>query len=117
VKEPRQPAVTPPPSLDEAIRIALVNAKVVRLLPTLTATTSGRTIYDTAITNTTIDQEQARFDPVVSHKSAFNRTENPVALFDPRHPTASFITGTRIDDYRADTGVQRTNARGGQWSV
>src|SRR5262245_27461098 len=50
-------------SLDEAIRTALVNAKVIRVLAGATAVSSGRTIYDAAIVNTTIDQEQARFDP------------------------------------------------------
>ena len=47
-------------SLDEAIRIALENAKVVRVLAGTTAVASGQTIYDAAITNTTIDQAQAR---------------------------------------------------------
>ena len=49
-------------SLDEAIRIALVNARVIRLLAGLTAQASGRAIYDTAVVNTTIDQEQARIE-------------------------------------------------------
>src|SRR5262249_10806101 len=99
------------------IRIALVNTKVVRMLTGVTAMTSGRTIYDAAITNTSIDQEQSRFDPTVQHNSTFNRNENPLALLDPIHPNASFITGTRIDDYRAETRLQRTNVLGGQWSV
>ena len=53
-------------SLDDAIRIALENAKVVRMLAGTTAVTSGQTIYDPAITNTTIDQAQARFDPALA---------------------------------------------------
>src|SRR5260370_1181814 len=40
-----------PLSLDEAIRIALENAKIVRMLAGTTAVASGQTIYDPAITN------------------------------------------------------------------
>lgn len=117
VREPQQIVVQTPLSLDEAIRIALVNARVVRILTGLTAQTSGRTIYDTAITNTTIDQEQARFDPTVAHDSLFGRNESPQALPDPRNPNLSFLTGTRIDDYRAETRVERTNVLGGRWAL
>ena len=46
-------------SLDEALRISLENAKVIRVLAGTAATTSGQTIYEAAITNTTIDQAQA----------------------------------------------------------
>src|SRR3954454_14372827 len=52
VSDPQNPVKTPL-SLDEAVRIALVNTKVVRILIGVTATFSGRTIYDAAITNTT----------------------------------------------------------------
>ena len=80
---------------DEAIRIALENTRVVRTLAGLSAASSGRTIYDAAITNTTIDQEQARFDPVLTDRLSVNRTENPFATFDPLDPSRVFITGTR----------------------
>src|SRR5205807_766107 len=40
-----------PLSLDEAIRVALVNAKIVRVLAGLAVNPSGRTIFDAAITN------------------------------------------------------------------
>ena len=39
-------------SLDDAIRIALENDRVIRVLAGVTAVTSGRTIYDAAIANT-----------------------------------------------------------------
>src|SRR5262249_7442944 len=45
-------------TLDEAIRIALANSKVVRLLAGTSAVSSGVTIYDPAISNTFIDQKQ-----------------------------------------------------------
>src|SRR5438270_4584858 len=54
VSEPGAPAGPWPLSLDEAIRIALDNAKVVRALAGLTAVSSGSTIYDTAISVTNI---------------------------------------------------------------
>src|SRR5437588_2234162 len=56
-------------SLDDAIRIALENARVIRVLAGTSAIASGQTIYDAAIVNTTIDQAQARFDPVLSQNN------------------------------------------------
>src|SRR5437868_1135292 len=70
-------------SLDDAIRIALENARVIRVLAGTTATASGRTIYDAAIINTTIDQERARFDPVLKENSVWSRTNTPIAVPDP----------------------------------
>ena len=66
VSEPQPGTVEWPLSLDEAIRIALQHAKVIRVLAGTTAIASGQTIYDAAITNTTIDQAQAVFDPVLA---------------------------------------------------
>ena len=51
-------------SLDLAIHIALSNSQVVRILTGVTATASGQTIYDAAISNTHIDVAKAVFDPV-----------------------------------------------------
>jgi len=75
-------------SLDDAIRIGLENANVIRVLAGVTAVSSGQTVYDPAITNTTIDQNQARFDPVLSDISRFNHTDTPQAIFDPSIPAA-----------------------------
>src|SRR4051794_16713338 len=64
------PTVSNPPTgdtryfaLDDAVRTSLGNARVIRVLAGVAAVNSGRTIYDTAVTNTTIDQAQGRFDP------------------------------------------------------
>ena len=73
-------------SLDEALRISLENAKVIRVLAGTAATTSGQTIYEAAITNTTIDQARATFDPVLAQKSTFTHSDNPTAFADPLSP-------------------------------
>jgi outer membrane protein TolC len=106
-----------PMSLDEAIRIALVNTKVVRVLAGISASTSGRTIYDTAITSTTIDQEQGRFDPLLTWNNSWNRTEQPFAQLNPFNPNLSFINATRTDDYRHELRLDKTNVLGGQWNL
>jgi outer membrane protein TolC len=104
-------------SLDEAIHIALVNAKVVRVLAGLSATSSGQTIYDAAITNATIDEQQARFDPVLSSKNTGSRTNTPQATFNVLDPTKAAFTSTPTDAYRGDLGLTKTNVLGGQWSL
>ncbi|NBO92587.1 MAG: TolC family protein [Planctomycetia bacterium] len=100
-------------SLDEAIKISLVNANVVRVLGGLSASSSGRTIYDAAITNTTIDVEQSRFDPTFSQTHRGNRTESPVATSDPFNPATTRIGGLRIDDYRVETSLEKVDLWGG----
>ena len=104
-------------SLDEAIRIALENTRVVRMLSGTTATSSGRTIYDAAIINTTIDQAQARFDPVLSNSSAFNHTDAPTAAFNPFNPSQALIYGIPTEDFTNVLGLTKTNVLGGQWSL
>ena len=103
-------------SLDEAIRIALENAKVVRVLAGTSATSSGTTIYDAAITNTTIDQAQAIFDPTLFWNNSINHNNKPLGIFDPSNPQRSLIVGTPTDSYLSDFGVNKTNVLGGKWS-
>ncbi|HEY1381670.1 MAG TPA: TolC family protein [Gemmataceae bacterium] len=110
------PAPQVPPqelSLDEAIRIALANSKVVRVLAGTTAVSSGQTIYDPAIVNTTIDQARAAFDPVVTANNTFSQSDVPVAGFDPLSPTGTLITGTRVDNYDLGLGVVKKTVTGG----
>jgi outer membrane protein TolC len=102
-------------TLDEAIRIALANSRVVRVLTGLTAAASGRTIYDVAITNASIDQEQARFDPTLNLANTFDRNETPTAVFDP-HPNVT-ITGDRVDGYHMAFGLSKFNVLGGTTSL
>ena len=64
-------------SLDEAIQMALQHSEVIRVLTGVSASSSGQTIYDTAIATTPIDQAKARFDPVFSANSSFRHNESP----------------------------------------
>ncbi|HEX5104738.1 MAG TPA: TolC family protein [Pirellulaceae bacterium] len=118
------PTVSRPPtgdvrylSLDDAIRICLENDDVIRVLTGVTAVASGRTIYDPAIVNTTIDEQQARFDPFLNVSQAWDRFEPPSAVFvDPNNPAAgTIITGVRTDDYDLNVGLSKQNPLGGQW--
>lgn len=100
-------------ALDDAIRIALENARVVRVLTGTTAASSGQTIYDPAISNTRIDQEQARFDPTISENGSGNHTDTPMALFDPFNPGRSFLSSSESNDFRSAFGLNKTNVLGG----
>ena len=134
-------------SLDEAIRTALQNTEVVRVLAGVTATTSGRTIYDPAVTNTSIDEANARFDPTLGLKNTWNRLETPSAIFgpdvpgpvipgplvpDPANPGSfipgppvpgppvrgpPLITGLRTDNFNSTTNLSKQNALGGIWDL
>ena len=106
-------------SLDEAVRIALENARVIRVLTGISVGTSGRTIYDAAIDNNAIDIEQARFDPRVTVNNSWNRQETPGADFiDPFNPgLGSVITGLQSDDYRLDAAIEKENPLGGEWRL
>ena len=104
-------------SLDEAIRIALENTRAVRVLAGTTAVASGQTIYDPAISNTAIDQEQGRFDPVLRQDNRWSRTNTPFALLDALDPRRSFITSNPTDAYRSTLGLTKTNVLGGQTAL
>jgi len=104
-------------SLDDALRIAIENGDVIRVLAGVGAQSSGSTIYDVAISNADIDQEQGRFDPTLEQRNGWNRSEFPQGAFDPLNPGRSLITGNRTDDYRSDLGVAKTNVIGGQWGL
>jgi outer membrane protein TolC len=116
VTEPANDSPTCYLSLDDAIRIALGNSEVIRVLAGVTAVSSGRTIYDPAIANTRIDQEQGRFDPRLEVNNTFNRVEQPVGVLDPLDPNGARIDGTRTDEYDFALGLSQTNVLGGEAS-
>jgi outer membrane protein TolC len=113
VSSPPLPVEPQDLSLDQAIRIALANSQVVRLLTGLTAAASGRTIYDPAIANTAIDLARAAFDPMITVQNTFNRLEQPTAFFDPTVPAGVRIDGPRVDEYNLDVNVTKKNVLGG----
>ncbi len=99
-------------SLDEAIRISLANAEVIRVLGGFTATSTGRTIYDPGIANTTIDQARGQFDPNLSVNNTFSQLEQPGGIF-TAGPTGAGISGTKTEAYNLDATLSDKNALGG----
>jgi outer membrane protein TolC len=100
-------------SLDEAVRTALINAEVVRVLAGTTATSSSRTIYDAAIAITSIDEQHARFDPRIEVNNSWSRAETPGAPAAPGSPTPFQIS----DSYDFSAAVIKENALGGRWQL
>ena len=106
-----------PLSLNDALRISLENAKVVRSLAGITAVNSGSTIYDPAIINNSIDQQQGRFDPTINQTNTLNRNESPGYGFDQFTRGGLGFSGPRVDDFRATIGVGKINTFGGTTSL
>jgi outer membrane protein TolC len=102
-------------ALDGSIRTSMRNLDVVRVLSGVTASNSGRSIYDIALTNTQIDQQQARFDPLLSVDNAWNILENPQAIFDPLPPNNPLITGAQTRNFNTSTRLSKTDLTGGNF--
>lgn len=102
-------------ALDGSIRTSMRNLDVVRVLSGITATNSGRTIYDAALTNAGIDQQQARFDPLLSVNNTWNVLENPQAIFDPFPPNNPLIFGTQTRNFNTSTRLSKTDLTGGNF--
>ncbi|MCY2991076.1 MAG: TolC family protein [Planctomycetota bacterium] len=101
-------------SLDDAVRIALQNADVVRMVGGTTVVSSPYTIYAPAIKNTAIDQQRATFDPKLNNSNnTFSRTNLPSS--DPSDPRG--FVGNPVDGYRSTTGVSKTFIPGGRVSL
>jgi outer membrane protein TolC len=101
-------------ALDDAIRTSLENGRVVRLLAGVTAVSSGRTIYDPAIVNTTIDQALGRFDPFFQVNNNWNHFDQPFgAIIDPVN--GNRIVGATRDQYDMNLSLAKDNPLGGQW--
>lgn len=115
------PRISPPPTvsnelpeeadqpveLDQAICMGLERARVVRSLAGLTAVSSGRTIYDAAATNTTIDQNRARFDPTFQSLNTFLQNDIPNGLFGPGGPPNSIIGGAINNGFQSTNGISK----------
>jgi len=103
--------------LDEAIRVTLANSQVIRVLSGVTAASSGATIYDTAIVDTSIDTAKARFDPTVSVQNTFTRTDTPSGQIDPLDPSQAFIPSIPVSGYDMNLGLSKINSFGGTTSL
>lgn len=109
--EPREYRASRPISLDEAIRIALEHVEVVRTLSGNLASTSGRTIYDAAIANTSVDRANAAFDPTLTINNTWSQNENPGGTVDPS--TGLISQGNVSETYNTSIDVSKRNAIGG----
>ncbi|HKB03154.1 MAG TPA: TolC family protein [Gemmataceae bacterium] len=100
-------------SLDQAIRTALGNSKVVRVLVGETAVASGQTIYDPAISNTRIDQEQAAFDPVAAAAALFTRSELGQPVLSPLTLAGADFFRFRTETAELSAGLAQRTPSGG----
>lgn len=100
-------------SLDQSIELALLNAEAIRISTGPTVTSTGRTIYDAAISNTRIDSERGRFDPVFSVDNTFQHLEIPTAGISNPNPFQDSLQGFQTDIYRLEAGLQKANVLGG----
>ncbi len=99
-------------SLDEAIQLAIRNAEVIRVLGGVSASSTGRTIYDVAVSNVAIDEQLSVFDPTLNLQSTMNKTDSPAAIFDPLDPTAAVLTGSSTDSISTTVNLQKRTQNG-----
>jgi outer membrane protein TolC len=83
-------------------------SEVIRVLTGVSSSSSGQTIYDTAIAATNIDQAKAPFDPVFTANSSFRRIERPF-LTGP----GTSIAGIATQGNDSSLGLQDLNRFGG----
>lgn len=95
--------------LNEAIRLALQNSDVIRVLTGDGAVSSGTTVYDTAIAVGDIDIAKAQFDPVLQANSAYRRSEFPFL-----NQAGNDLTGTAASVNDAGVTLLDRNQTGGQ---
>lgn len=100
-------------TLDEAIAIALRNSEVIRVLTGVSATSTGRTVYDTAVSTTGIDQAVARFDPVFAANSSWRKNESPFSRTDPFDPLRAMVAGSQLGGNDTSIRLSQTNRLGG----
>ena len=113
VLDPQWEATPIPMSLSDVLNLSLQNMDVVRILTGVSATTTGRTVYDTAITNTGIDAARSRFDPTFNVNNSWLENNTPGAILDPLDPTQSLIIGTENDRHALNLGLSKRMVTGG----
>lgn len=113
ILDPRFNSPPRPLSLSDVINISLSNLEVVRVLGGVSASSTGRTVYDVAITNATIDQQRGVFDPTLRLNNTWGHTDTPTAVFDALNPGASLLRGTTNDSQAFDFGLSKRMVTGG----
>ena len=103
--------------LDEAIRIALRHAEVIRTLGVSSVRGGTGTIYDTAIASTPIDQAISRFDPVFTANSSWRKTEQPSPRLNALAPGGLSMDGSQEGGHEFSTQLARRNRLGGQAAI
>ncbi len=106
-----------PLSLDEAIRLALADSEVVRVLAGSVAVSSGRTIYDPAIASNAVDEQRSLFDPTIDARNTWTQVEPPTAILDPLDPTSALFVGTKTQNHNFALEVAQSNLSGGRGSL
>ena len=104
-------------SLDDALQTSLRNSIVIRVLGGVTATSSGRTIYDPAIANTDVDEARARFDPTLDVQNNWSQTETPEGGFDPLDPTRAVIDGVKTEQFSNKVALSKRSSTGATTSL
>ncbi len=104
-------------SLDDAIRIALDNSEVVRVLVNGTPTITGGTIYDPAIQATDIDKARAGFDVAIESSSMFDQLDVPFGIYDLTAPELAGIRANKIQNYAFRSGFSKKVVTGGVASL
>ncbi len=104
-------------SLDDAIRVALDNSEMVRIMAAGQVVSSGQSVYDPAIAATNVDRARARFDPRYNVSNTFNQIQSPQAFFDLSTPALASISAFDVQDYALRAGVTQTNRAGGTAAV
>lgn len=100
-------------ALSDVLSISLQNLDVVRVLTGVNATTTGRTIFDPAIANTSIDAARGAFDPTLFANNNWLDSRTPTAIPDTIDPTQSRIVGNRSDRYGLNAGLSKRMVTGG----
>ena len=113
VKDPLTGRPTYYLSLDEALQIAILNCRVVRVLTGVSAGSTGATIYDAAITNTLIDEARGRFDPRLSVENLGGRIDTPFAVPDANDPSGARFQGSAVESFNHISSLTKTTTGGG----
>ena len=101
-------------TLDEAIRTALQNSEVIRVLAGTTAVSTGQTIYAPAIAHTNIDSQLATFDPVLSANNTYGRSNTESVFFDGVN---GIFARNESNFNNFNLGVSQRNLAGGVGSL